>query len=137
MIMEFLIALLMFAVPVIAALIGKRQSAKVKAYKIEHMEEADDSEPAVRGAKSQSLRNRSARQYGRLRVDDALEADCVLKAEGDLGADNVVRSVKASKEKESQSSQKEKSPVFEKLASMDEKQKLLIYPEIMKPKFDE
>ena len=135
MIMEFLIALLMFAVPVIAALIGKRQSAKVKAYKIEHMEEADDSEPAVRGAKSQSLRNRSARQYGRL--DDAREVDCVLKAEGDLGADNVVRSVKASKEKESQSSQKEKSPVFEKLASMDEKQKLLIYPEIMKPKFDE
>ena len=135
MIMEFLIALLMFAVPVIAALIGKRQSAKVKAYKIEHMEEDGDSEPAVRGAKSQSLRNRSARQYGRL--DDAREVDCVLKAEGDLGADNVVRSVKASKEKESQSSQKEKSPVFEKLASMDEKQKLLIYPEIMKPKFDE
>lgn len=133
--MEFLIALLMFAVPVIAALIGKRQSAKVKAYKIEHMEEDGDSEPAVRGAKSQSLRNRSARQYGRL--DDAREVDCVLKAEGDLGADNVVRSVKASKEKESQSSQKEKSPVFEKLASMDEKQKLLIYPEIMKPKFDE
>ena len=133
--MEFLIALLMFAVPVIAALIGKRQSAKVKAYKIEHMEEDGDSESAVRGAKSQSLRNRSARQYGRL--DDAREVDCVLKAEGDLGADNVVRSVKASKEKESQSSQKEKSPVFEKLASMDEKQKLLIYPEIMKPKFDE
>ena len=133
--MEFLIALLMFAVPVIAALIGKRQSAKVKAYKIEHMEEDGDSEPAVRGAKSQSLRNRSARQYGRL--DDAREVDCVLKAEGDLGADNVVRSVKASKEKESQSSQKEKSPVFEKLASIDEKQKLLIYPEIMKPKFDE
>lgn len=133
--MEFLIALLMFAVPVIAALIGKRQSAKVKAYKIEHMEEDGDSEPAVRGAKSQSLRNRSARQYGRL--DDAREVDCVLKAEGDLGADNVVRSVKASKEKESQSPQKEKSPVFEKLASMDEKQKLLIYPEIMKPKFDE
>ena len=133
--MEFLIALLMFAVPVIAALIGKRQSAKVKAYKIEHMEEDGDSEPAVRGAKSESLRNRSARQYGRL--DDAREVDCVLKAEGDLGADNVVRSVKASKEKESQSSQKEKSPVFEKLASMDEKQKLLIYPEIMKPKFDE
>ena len=135
MIMEFLIALLMFAVPVIAALIGKRQSAKVKAYKIEHMEEDGDSEPAVRGAKSESLRNRSARQYGRL--DDAREVDCVLKAEGDLGADNVVRSVKASKEKESQSSQKEKSSVFEKLASMDEKQKLLIYPEIMKPKFDE
>ena len=135
--MEFLIALLMFAVPVIAALIGKRQSAKVKAYKIEHMEEDGDSEPAVRVSKSQSLRNRSARQYGRLRVDDAQEVDCVLKAEGDLGADNVVRSVKASKEKESQSSQKEKSPVFEKLASMDEKQKLLIYPEIMKPKFDE
>ena len=135
MIMEFLIALLMFAVPVIAALIGKRQSAKVKAYKIEHMEEDGDSEPAVRGAKSQSLRNRSARQYGRL--DDAREVDCVLKAEGDLGADNVVRSVKASKEKESQSSQKEKSSVFEKLATMDEKQKLLIYPEIMKPKFDE
>lgn len=133
--MEFLIALLMFAVPVIAALIGKRQSAKVKAYKIEHMEEDGDSEPAVRGAKSQSLRNRSARQYGRL--DDAREVDCVLKAEGDLGADNVVRSVKASKEKESQSSQKEKSSVFEKLATMDEKQKLLIYPEIMKPKFDE
>ena len=133
--MEFLIALLMFAVPVIAALIGKRQSAKVKAYKIEHMEEDGDSEPAVRGAKSQSLRNRSARQYGRL--DDAREVDCVLKAEGDLGADNVVRSVKAAKDKGPQPSHKAKCSVLEKLASMDEKQKLLIYPEIMKPKFDE
>lgn len=125
MIMEFLIVLLMFAVPVFAALIGKRESAKVKAYKIEQMEEEDSAEPAAPKRERRSLRGQSELRDRSQRVDSAPEGD------------SATRSINPSKEKGSKPAQEAKNPAFEKLASLSEKEKLLIYPEIMKPKFDE